>query len=144
MSLPPSWCGMRTGTMDEANSMPSEQASDLLGLAGAGAMGRGLAALLSASGTATTLLARPHTARDLIEHGELDLDGVAAGRVPIAAGPGAPGMLGVIADSAELPDGCGIMFATKGPQLDECVAMVTAGLARAGRSARWVAGLQNG
>jgi 2-dehydropantoate 2-reductase len=107
-------------------------------------MGRGLAALLSASGTATTLLARPHTARDLIEHGELDLDGVAAGRVPIAAGPGAPGMLGVIADPAELPEGCGIMFATKGPQLDECVAMVTAGLARAGRSARWVAGLQNG
>jgi 2-dehydropantoate 2-reductase len=130
--------------MDEPNSMPSGQASDLLVLAGAGAMGRGLAALLSASGTATTLLARPHTARDLIEHGELDLDGVAAGRVPIAAGPGAPGMLGVIADPAELPDGCGIMFATKGPQLDECVAMVTAGLARAGRSARWVAGLQNG
>ena len=131
--------------MNEPTSMMPGQADGLpLVLAGAGAMGRGLAALLSASGTATTLFARPRTARDLIEQGELDLDGVAAGRVPAAAGPGAPGVLGVIADPAEVPDRCGIVFATKGPQLDECVGTVSSGLARAGRSARWVAGLQNG
>lgn len=131
--------------MNEPISMvPGQADGPPLVLAGAGAMGRGLAALLSASGTATTLFARPRTARDLIEQGELDLDGVAAGRVPAAAGPGTPGVLGVIADPAEVPDRCGIVFATKGPQLDECVGTVTAGLARAGRSARWVAGLQNG
>jgi 2-dehydropantoate 2-reductase len=131
--------------MGEPNSMASGQASDPpLVLAGAGAMGCGLAALLSASGTATTLFARPRTARDLIEHGGLGLDGVAAGRIPAAAGPGAPGVLGVVADPAEFPDRCGIVFATKGPQLAECVATVTTGLAHAGRSARWVAGLQNG
>jgi len=131
--------------MDEPNSRASGRAGDPpLVLAGAGAMGRGLAALLSASGTATTLFARPHAARDLIEQGELGLDGVAAGRVPITAGPGTQGVLGVVADPAELPDRCAIVFATKGPQLDECVETVAAGLARAGRSARWVAGTQNG
>src|SRR5580704_3519230 len=131
--------------MDEPNARSSRRAGDPpLVLAGAGAMGRGLAALLSVSGTAATLLARPHTARELIEQGELELDGVAAGRARTVAGPGTPGVLGVVADPAELPDRCGIVFATKGPQLGDCAEAVTAGLGRAGRSARWVAGIQNG
>ncbi len=50
----------------------------------------------------------------------------------------------MVSDPGELPDRCGIVFATKGPQLAGCVATVAGGLARAGRSARWVAGLQNG
>jgi len=107
-------------------------------------MGRALAALMSASGVATTLFARPHTARELTEQGEVSLDGVTARQVPTAAGPGIPGVCGVVADPAEFPAGCGIVFATKGPQLEDCVAAVSAGLARAGRTARWVAGLQNG
>src|ERR1700744_719275 len=131
--------------MNERNSrLAGQMGGPPLVLAGAGAMGRALAVLMSAAGTATTLFARPHTARELIGQGELGLGGVAACQVPTTAGPGMPGACGVVADPAELPGGCGIVFATKGPQLDECVATVTAGQARAGRQARWGAGLQNG
>jgi 2-dehydropantoate 2-reductase len=50
----------------------------------------------------------------------------------------------VTADAGQLPDGCGIVFATKGPQLPDCVRDVHAGLRSAGRDAAWVAGVQNG
>src|ERR1700749_4502894 len=105
--------------MNERNSLLSGQiGGPPLALGGGGAPGRGV--------------------------GGPSLGGVAPCQVPTTAGPGMPGACGVVADPAELPGGCGIVFATKGPQLDECVATVTAGQGRAGRQARWVAGLQNG
>ncbi len=108
-------------------------------------MGRALAALLCLRGsTPVTLFTREQTGHMLVEQGELELGGVVTGRVPTAAGAGRAGVVGVVSDPGELPDRCGIVFATKGPQLADCVATVADGLARAGRSARWVAGLQNG
>jgi 2-dehydropantoate 2-reductase len=112
--------------------------------AGAGAMGRALAVLLSSSGTAATLLTREATARALVEQGTLKLAGLTDLEVPTLPGPGAPGKLGLICDPAQLPDGCGLVLTTKGPQLREFVATISAATRHHGQTIGWVAGLQNG
>ena len=87
-------------------------------------MGRALAVLLCRCRSApVTLFTREQTGHAVVEQGELKLGGVSTGRVPTAAGSGQPGVLGVVSDAGELPDRCGIVFATKGPQLAGCIAL---------------------
>jgi 2-dehydropantoate 2-reductase len=132
--------------MDQLRSTDDEHADESpLVLAGAGAMGRVLAVLLCRCGsTSVTLFTREQTGHTFVEQGELELGGASTAQVPTAAGVGRAGVLGIVSDADQLPDRCGIVFATKGPQLAECIATIADGLARVGQSARWVAGLQNG
>jgi 2-dehydropantoate 2-reductase len=111
---------------------------------GAGAMGRAWGVLLSASGHPTTLLTRDRTAAALLDQGSIDVTGVLEATVPLVAGPGTPGSLGIVSDAGQIADGSGIVFTTKGPQLAEAVATTSDALHRAGRSVQWVCGLQNG
>jgi 2-dehydropantoate 2-reductase len=109
-------------------------------IAGAGALGRGLAGLLGQRNT-VTLLARAQTADTLLEEGRLHIGGVQPIQLPLRAGIGAPGSVGVIADPEQMPPDDAVIFATKAPQLESFAIEVHA---RWRRSRGWVAGLQNG
>jgi 2-dehydropantoate 2-reductase len=113
-------------------------------LVGAGAMGRAFAVLLASAGVPVTLYARAATAKSLLAAQVLDLTGVAQRSVAVVDGPGDATRVGVVADPGAIPDGAGLIFTTKGPQLAEAVRVVSDGQRGAGHEPSWVGGLQNG
>lgn len=115
-----------------------------LAFVGAGALGQAFTALLAASGRAVTLFATPRTAAQLAEAGRIRLRGAVEPDVPVAPAPAPPGVVGVTTDPARLPEGAGLIFATKGHQLPGAIEAVRAGWPASGDQLAWVAGIQNG
>ena len=108
-------------------------------LVGAGALGRGLAALLVASGP-VTLYSRAPTVAALKQDGHLRVHVPGpAGVLAVSVSEGS--MLRVTSDPADIPPDDAVVFVTKGPDLAGVVQDVARSWAR---GAGWVAGLQNG
>lgn len=123
--------------------MPASTATPLA-FVGAGALGQSFAALLAAHGQATTLLATPRTAGQLLAAGQIRLRGAVDLDVPAAPAPAPPGTVGVTTDPAHLPSRAGLIFATKGHHLAGAIARVRAAWPAPGDRLAWVAGIQNG
>jgi 2-dehydropantoate 2-reductase len=70
--------------------------------------------------------------------------GVARLEAPVAAAPAPAGQVGVTTDPARLPDGVGLIFATKAHQLRGAIATVRDAWPSPGDQTSWVGGLQNG
>jgi 2-dehydropantoate 2-reductase len=115
-----------------------------LAIVGAGSLGQTYAACLAASGQPVTLLASPRTAASLREAGAIRLRG--AIELAVAVGkPGAPADTFVLTDDpADLPDGAGLIFTTKGHQLPAAARQVRERWPRSSDGVAWVAGVQNG
>jgi 2-dehydropantoate 2-reductase len=122
----------------------SARAAGELALVGAGSLGQAFAALLARNGQPVTLLATPDTLGRLREAGAIRLRGVVTADVPLATAPAPTGTVGVTDDPTALPQGGGILFATKGHQLRKAAAHVRSAWPLAGDDAGWVGGLQNG
>lgn len=122
----------------------SAPARSALAFVGAGALGQSFAALLAKSGQAVTLLATPRTAASLLAAGHIRLQGVVDCEIPVAPAPAPPGSVGIATDPADVPDGVGLIFLTKGHDLAKAIATVRAVWPRPGDDTAWVAGLQNG
>jgi 2-dehydropantoate 2-reductase len=115
-----------------------------LAFVGAGALGQAFAALLATSGQPVTLLATPATAARLLEAGAIRLRDVVTLEIPVAAPPAPAGQVGLTADPSRLPRGAGVLFTTKGHQLEAAARAVRAAWPAADDDAAWVAGVQNG
>jgi 2-dehydropantoate 2-reductase len=115
-----------------------------LAFVGAGALGQAFAGLLAAHGRAVTLLATPGSAAQLHEAGRIRLRGGVELDVAVAPAPAPPGVVGVATDPARLPAGAGVIFATKGHQLQGAIDGVRAAWPAPGDTLAWVAGIQNG
>src|SRR5262245_5892736 len=127
------------------NSGPSSvRAPGELALVGAGSLGQAFAALRARSGQPVTLLATPGTLKQLRDSGTIRLRGVVTLDVPVAPVPAPSGAVGLTGDSADLPRGAAVLFATKGHQLREAATEVRATWPAANDRAAWVGGLQNG
>ncbi len=121
-----------------------DQPTAALAFVGAGSLGQAFAALLAAHGQPVTLFASPATAQALTGVGRIGLRGAVDVEAPVAPAPSPAGTVGVTTDPEQLPDGAGVIFCTKGHQLDEAMARVRAGWPRSGDTAAWVGGVQNG
>ncbi len=115
-----------------------------LAVVGAGSLGQAFAGLLAASGQSVTLLASAATAARLSTAGRIRLRGVVELDAPVAPAPAGAGVVGLTDDPARLPARAGLIFATKGHQLEAAVQSVRAAWPGAGDEASWVAGVQNG
>jgi len=111
---------------------------------GAGSLGQSFAALIARSGHAVTLLASPRTDAALRTTGAIHLRGVVAATVPTAPAPAPPGVVGVTADPHALPPGGGVIFVTKGHDLEAVIASVRDAWSGRNDDTAWVAGVQNG
>ena len=115
-----------------------------LAIVGAGSLGQAFAGLLAKSGQTVTLLASSTTAARLFEAGRIRLRGVVEMDVSVGPAPAPAGTVGVTDDPARLPSPAGLIFATKGHQLEAVVRSVRAVWPGAGDDSSWVAGVQNG
>jgi 2-dehydropantoate 2-reductase len=112
-------------------------------IVGAGSLGLALGAALAVSGRAVTVLGRVTSAAELLRAGEVHVGGALDLRVPVSGAAAAPGQLCVVDDPTRLPSVTGMIFTTKGHQLEAAVLEVAGSEAvTSGRS--WFAGLQNG
>jgi 2-dehydropantoate 2-reductase len=107
------------------------------GIVGAGALGQTFAASLAASGHEVTLLATARTAEALRAAGAIRVRGAVELTIGLDA-------VRLTTDPADLPDGAGVVFTTKGHQLPRAIAEVKRGWPRPNDPAAWVAGIQNG
>jgi len=115
-----------------------------LSIVGAGSLGQAFAALLAQSGQPVTLLATPATASRLHEAGRVCLRGLVSADIPAAPAPAPAGTVGVTADPSRLPAGVGLLFMTKGHQLQAAAAAVRAVWPPVDDGKAWVGGVQNG
>ena len=114
------------------------------GIVGAGALGQTFAASLAATGQPVTLVATPRTADALLSAGTIRIHGAVEVTQPVAPAPAPVGVVGVTTDGADLPDGAGVIFTTKGHDLRGAITGVKRGWPRPNDPAAWVAGIQNG
>lgn len=115
-----------------------------LAIVGAGSLGQAFAGLLARNGQTVTLLASPTTAVRLLEAGRIRLRGVVDLDVPVGRALAPEGTVGVTDDPGKLPAPVGLIFATKGHQLEAVVRSVRAAWPGARDESSWVAGVQNG
>lgn len=115
-----------------------------LAIVGAGSLGQTYAGLLAVNGQPVTLFASPATAAALQRATVIRLRGAVTHDIPVAAAPARPGLVGVTSDPRSLPEGCGLIFATKGHQLSGAIEMVRSAWPTPSDSTGWVAGVQNG
>jgi 2-dehydropantoate 2-reductase len=107
------------------------------GIVGAGALGQTFAASLAASGQDVTLFATARSAEALRAAGAIRVHGAIELEIGLEK-------VRVATDPADLPDGAGVIFTTKGHQLPGAIADVKRGWPRPNDPAAWVAGIQNG
>ena len=116
----------------------------IISIIGGGALGQTYAAFLAQSGRPVTLLTTPGGAARLREAGVMRLAGGVSLQVAAATAPAAAGQVGVTSDAGDLPVGTGLLFTTKGHQLQEAAAAVRKSWPKPDDDDAWVAGVQNG
>src|SRR4030088_2900512 len=93
-----------------------------IAIVGAGSLGQAFAGLLAANGRAVTLLATESSSKRLLGVGAIRLRGGIVSDIPVCAVPAPARVGGVPFDPTKLPADAGLIFATKGHQLDAAVA----------------------
>jgi 2-dehydropantoate 2-reductase len=111
---------------------------------GAGSLGLAFSAALSHSGHLVTLLARPGSAGDLLERGNIEVTGRLSFSVPLSTVPARPGQVAVAERGRELPPADAILFTPKGPDLPGAIDEVARHWPGQRLEATFVAGVQNG
>jgi 2-dehydropantoate 2-reductase len=105
-------------------------------IVGAGSLGQSFAALLAQAGQRVTLLATPRGEGRLRTSGVIRLCGAVEALVPV----GPQGVV-VTSDASDVPEGAGVLFATKGYDLAAAIDTVRT---QAGLRLAWAGGVQNG
>ncbi len=124
--------------------MTHTQLSRPLVVVGAGSLGQSFAAMIARSGQPVTLLASPRPNTALQTAGAIRLSGAVDATVPVAPAPAPPGTVGITTDPQQIPPGAGVIFATKGHDLEAAIASVRGAWSGSDTGVSWVAGVQNG